>query len=110
MATSDATISWLLDQLASVDGIAARKMFGEYGLSRHGKPVGVICNNVLFLKITPRGRELAPDAAEEPPYRGARPSLRIEPEWCKDAERLAALVRATADALPQPKPRKREAG
>jgi TfoX/Sxy family transcriptional regulator of competence genes len=109
MATQDRTVAFLLDQLGAVDGIAARKMFGEYGLSCNGKPIGVICDDQLFLKITAPGRAIAEGAEEVPPYRGAKPSLRIEPERWDDAEWLAQLVLATAAALPEPKPKTRKA-
>ncbi len=105
MATQDRTIDYLGEQLAGVDGLLIRRMFGEYGLSAGGKHVGVICNDQLYLKPTTAGRELAGNPPEEPPYRGAKPSLLIAADLWEDADWLAALVRATADALPAPKPK-----
>lgn len=110
MATQERTVAFILDQLQAVPGIAARRMFGEYGLSCDGKPVGVICDDQLFLKITTAGRELAVDAEEAPPYPGAKPSLRIDPDRWEDHEWLARIVQATADSLPTPKPRKKKSG
>ena len=107
MATQERTVAILLDQLKAVSGMAARKMFGEYGLSCGGKPVGVICNDQLYLKITPQGRELAAGATEEAPYPGASPALRIDSDRWDDHEWMSRLVLITAQALPPPKPKKR---
>jgi TfoX/Sxy family transcriptional regulator of competence genes len=71
-----------------------------------GKTVGLICNDQLFVKPTDAGRQLAPDAAETPAYRGAKPSLLIEGDKWEDADWLVALIRVTADALPMPKPKR----
>ena len=105
MATQDRTIDYLGEQLAGVDGLLIRRMFGEYGLAVDGKHVGVICNDQLYIKPTAAGKQLASDAPEQPPYRGAKPSLLIAADLWEDADWLAALVRTTADALPAPKPK-----
>jgi len=41
-----------------------------------------------------------------PPYRGAKPSMLIPEARWRDGAWLAGLIRATADALPAPKPKK----
>ena len=106
MATQDQTVAFLADQLSRLEGISIRKMFGEYGVWLDGKTVGLVCDDQLFIKPTAAGRALAQDAPDAPPYRGAKPSMLIDADLWDDAEWLCALVRATADALPMPKPKK----
>jgi TfoX/Sxy family transcriptional regulator of competence genes len=106
MPTQDQTVAFLADQLSRVEGLSIRKMFGEYGVWVDGKTVGLVCNDQLFIKPTAEGRELALDVPEAPPYRGAKPSMLIDAELWDDAEWLCELVRATAAALPAPKPKK----
>ncbi len=108
MATQDRTIAYLQDQLAKVGGLSIRKMFGEYGIWVDGKTIGLVCDDQLFIKPTPSGRALANTAPDAPPYRGAKPSMLIEADFWDDAEWLCALVRATADALPAPKPKRKK--
>ena len=108
MATQQRTIDYLLDQLSGVDGVSARKMFGEYGLFLVGKTVALVCDDQLFVKPTGPGRALAAGAAEVQPFPGAKPSLLIDPELWEDSDWLAALIRATADALPTPPPKRRK--
>lgn len=106
MATDDRTIAFIGGQLAGVDGVTTGKMFGEYGIWCDGKIVALVCDDRLFVKPTAAGRALAGDAAEAPPYPGAKPSLLIDPERWDDADWLAELIRATAAALPAPRARK----
>ena len=55
MPTSQSTIDFLLDQLSGLPRVRARKMFGEYALYCQEKVVALVCDNQLFVKITPEG-------------------------------------------------------
>jgi TfoX/Sxy family transcriptional regulator of competence genes len=109
MATRQATVDDLLGRLAGAGLVTARKMFGEYCVYLGEKPVALVCDDTLYIKPTVVGRELLPDAAEGSPYPGAKPHLVIPPEAWADSEALCHLIRVTASALPQPKPRKKRA-
>jgi DNA transformation protein len=109
MATSQSTIDFLLDQLSGCGPVTARKMFGEYCLYFAGKPVGLVCDNQLYLKPTPSVRALMPAPVEGLPYPKARPHLLVSADEWDDRQSLCQWVRATFDALPQvppPKPPK----
>ncbi|MCX5858821.1 MAG: TfoX/Sxy family protein [Proteobacteria bacterium] len=107
MATSQSTIDFLLDQLSALPGVRARKMFGEYALYCGEKVVALVCDNQLFVKITPAGKALVGERYQEgEAYPGAKPSMLIDAEEIDDGERLSELIRLTAAALPPPKPKK----
>lgn len=107
MATSQSTIDFILDQLSALPRIRARKMFGEYALYCDEKVVALVCDDQLFVKITEPGQALLGEHhALGTAYPGAKPSLLISADDLEDHERLAALIRATADALPAPKPKR----
>lgn len=107
MATSQSTISFLLDQLRGVPGLSARKMFGEYALYCGEKVVALVCDDQLFVKVTAPGKALVGDRYREGcAYPGAKPSILVGADELDDHERLTALIRATAAALPAPKPKK----
>jgi DNA transformation protein and related proteins len=107
MATSRSTIDFLLDQLQALPGVRARKMFGEYALYFDEKVVALVCDDQLFVKLTPAGRALVGDRhAEGIPYPGAKPALLVGATDLEDHERLCELVRVTAAALPPPRPRR----
>ena len=106
MATSQNTIDFLLDQLNALNSVSAKKMFGEYCLYLDSKPVGVVCDDLLFLKPTGAGRALLTEPNLAPPYPNAKPHLQIDPDAWEDADWLCELVSVTALELPMPKPRK----
>lgn len=107
MATSQSTIDFLLDQLRALPGVRARKMFGEYALYCGEKVVALVCDNQLFVKITPAGKALVGERYQEgEAYPGAKPSMLIDADEIEDSEQLCELIRVTAASLPPPKPKK----
>ncbi len=109
MSTSQSTIDFLLDQLSDLPGASARKMFGEYCLYLAGKPVGLVCDEQLFLKPTAAGRARLAQIIEGAPYPGAKPHLLITADLWEDREWLCRLVQMTHHELPAPKAKKRQA-
>jgi DNA transformation protein len=108
MATSQATMNFLLDQLAGLPYVTAKKMFGEYCLYLAGKPVALVCDDQLYLKPTIAGRSMMRQATEGAPYPGAKPHLLITADLWEDRDWLGQLVQATHDELPPPKPKKKK--
>jgi DNA transformation protein and related proteins len=85
-------------------------MFGEYALYCDEKVVALVCDNRLFVKITPPGNALLGQRyVEGVAYPGAKPSMVIGAEEIDDADRLCELIRITAAALPAPRPTPRTA-
>jgi len=99
LAYDSGTGDWIAEQMAGAGAIRTRRMFGHYGIYCDDRFVGVICGDRLFLKVTAAGHGLAPDLALEPGYDGAKPGPAIPDQGVEDADRLAALVRATRDGL-----------
>lgn len=101
MATTQRTVDVLLEAMAGAGAVSAKKMFGEYDVYCDGKLVALVCDDQLFMKINPAGRAWLGDAIDEaPPYPGAKPSFRVDPERWDDAEWIAGLVRVTWGELP----------
>ncbi len=94
------------DQASGAGEVTFRKMFGEFAIYLDGKVVALVCDNQLFVKPTEGGSALLTDPPRGSPYPGARPHLMLN-ELLDDRHRLAAVLRATADALPMPVPRKK---
>lgn len=109
MATTSSTAEYITDQLSMLRGITARKMFGEYALYCNKKVVALICDDTLFVKITPEGKEFVDDKYKEGiAYPGAKPSMQIDPDLLEDREWISALIRITEENLPEPKPKKKK--
>ncbi|MBR5094098.1 MAG: TfoX/Sxy family protein [Oscillospiraceae bacterium] len=105
MATSKEYLSFVLDQLSELEGLAHRKMMGEYILYLHGKIAGGIYDDRLLVKPVPAALALMPKAPRERPYEGAKELLLVED--VDDRDFLCRLFLAMEPELPAPakKPR-----
>jgi TfoX/Sxy family transcriptional regulator of competence genes len=106
MATQQRTIDFLLEQATGAGTVAAKPMFGEYGVYVDGKMIGLVCDDQLFVKPTVSGRAHAEPVSYAPPCPGPKPQMLIPADRWEDAEWLGELLRITAAKLPTPKPRK----
>ncbi|MFR5876213.1 MAG: TfoX/Sxy family protein [Eubacterium sp.] len=61
MSSNPEFVQYIADQLSESGNITYRKMFGEYGMYCDGKIFALICDNQLFIKITEKGKQTAPD-------------------------------------------------
>jgi TfoX/Sxy family transcriptional regulator of competence genes len=106
MGSSESFMMYIKDQLARVDGLIIKKMFGECGLFLNGKMFGLICDDQLFIKPTIEGLEYLKDPTFLPPYQRAKPYFIIENT--DNQHFLKELILITEKALPLPKPKKRK--
>ena len=97
MAYSKEFMEYLADQLAGAGTVRYRLMFGAYSVYVDGKLIGIAGEDTFFVKDTPAGRAVVPDAPLIPPYDGAKPYIFVEN--VDDRDTLCALVRATCAAL-----------
>ena len=104
MASPQDFVDYVAEQLVEAGTIRSRKMFGEYGLYCDEVFFAVICDDQLFVKVTPQGEAAFPQLPKAPPYEGARDYIRVED--VEDRERMTELVRITCEAL-RNKPRKK---
>jgi len=106
MATRQDTVDFLLEQLGSLQGVSARKMFGEFALYVGPKVVALICDDQLFVKPTNAGRALIGDPVDGFAYPGAKASFLIAGDLWDDGDWLCELIRKTESEVPLPKPKK----
>lgn len=78
MASSKEYLTFVLDQLSGLDGIAYRAMMGEFILYFRNKVVGGIYDDRLLVKPVPAALALMPGAPRELPYPGAKEMLLVE--------------------------------
>ena len=53
MATTKDYIEYVCERLHGAGGLRYRKMFGEYMVYVNDKPVLLVCDNTVFVKIVP---------------------------------------------------------
>ena len=107
MASHQDFVDYVAEQLREAGSIRSRKMFGEYGLYCDDVFFAVICDDQLFVKVTPEGEAAFPNLPKAPPYEGARDSFLVED--VDDRDTMTALTRLTCLALQvQPKKTRRK--
>lgn len=104
--TSQETVDYIIEQILNAGDVRSRKMFGEYAIYCDEKVVALACRDELFVKVTDAGTALAPDFELASAYPGAKPGIHVPREKWDDREWMTELIKATADALPEPKKRK----
>ena len=97
MASHPDYVAYVVEQLRDAGSVRARKMFGEYGLYCDGTFFAVICDDQLFIKITPQGEAAFPSLPKTPPYEGAKGSFVVED--VDDPTMAVELTRITCEAL-----------
>ena len=78
MASHQDFVDYVAEQLRESGSIRSRKMFGEYGLYCDDIFFAVICDDQLFIKVTPAGEAAFPNLSKVPPYAGANDYIWVE--------------------------------
>jgi DNA transformation protein and related proteins len=106
MGTTQETTDYILSKLSALEGVYARKMFGEYAIYYRDKVVAMLCDEQLFIKPTAAGLAFLKDPEYAPPYPGAKEYLLIpEDEW-EDCDKLCELIRVSEPEIKAPVKRK----
>lgn len=106
MGTRPEVAERVREALASIDSLAIKPMFGEYGIYVDGKVVGSICDNQLFVKLSDGAKAHTEGFEMLPPHPGAKPSVLIPESRWSDHDWLATVYFDCAASLPAPKPKK----
>ena len=93
-------VQYIVEQAAQAGEVSAKKMFGDYCFYCNAKPVGLICDNILYLKPL---KQIEPvlhdcDRQMQPPYEGAKPHYVITD--VDDRDYVSLLVKTVAENLP----------
>jgi DNA transformation protein len=119
MAVSEEYLQFVLDQLAGLKGVSARRMFGGAGLYRGGIMFGLVADDRAYLRVDDSNRSSFEDAGSGPfhpygakvtmPYYEVPVDVLEDPEdFCAWAERAlaAAVRRKRTPSRHEPKKRK----
>ena len=130
MASNPDFVEYIRGQLSGAGEITCKKMFGDYGVYCDGKIIGLICDNQFFLKKTDAGLDIIQPYirlisflfSQSESFDQGTISLNIlilqiikqapslADHFQKPSSGMARLVRATYEALPEPKPKKKKQG
>ena len=100
MASTLEFTTYVCEQLEGVGTLRFRKMFGEYMVYVNDKPVVLVCDDTVFVKMLPCLKDLLGDNPVGNPYEGAREHYILDPDDRKKLRRAAALAEEVTP-LPQ---------
>lgn len=102
MSTSPESAAFILDALGDRTIFTVRRMFGEFCLYAHGKPVGFICNDTLFVKIASASMPLERLCEKGECYPGSKDYYIVD-EGQLHMPELPNILRAVAESIPEKK-------
>jgi len=92
--------AYVCEQLEGIGAVRARKMFGEYMVYVNDKPVILVCDDTVFVKMLPCLEELLGEAPTGYPYNGAKEHYILDPDD-REGMQKAALLAETVTPLPK---------
>ncbi|MDR0498742.1 MAG: TfoX/Sxy family protein [Holophagales bacterium] len=105
MATTVDFIEYVCTQIDGIGAVRHKKMFGEYMVYVNNKPILLVCNSTVYVKILPCLAEFMSAAEKGFPYKGAKEHYILDID---DTELVSAVVTALEQVIPVPKPKKKK--
>src|SRR3954471_10005173 len=88
MVASDSFAEFLREQLAPLGRVTMRRMFGKTGVFCDGVMLGMVTDNMLYLRVDDRNREAFKEAQSAPPLNYAKKGSTIDLSFWRAPERL----------------------
>ena len=105
MATTVDFIEYVCGQIEGVGAVRYKKMFGEYMVYVNDKPILLVCDNTVFVKILTCLDSLMANADKGFPYDGAKEHYVLDVD---DVALAAEVIAALVEVTPIPKPKKKK--
>ena len=108
MATQRETVDFILEKLRGPAQFSVRAMFGEYALYADGKVAGLVCDDLLYVKILPASKELEVICEKGHPFPGARPHYIVDEGQLSTVQNLSSILVSVAKSAPKKKKKVRK--
>jgi TfoX/Sxy family transcriptional regulator of competence genes len=105
MATTVDFIEFVCGQIQDTGAVRHKQMFGEHMAHVDDKPILLVCDNTVFVKILPCLDRLMADADKGYPYDGAKEHYVLDMD---NAELARDVVTSLLPVTPLPKPKKKK--
>jgi len=88
MVASDSFAEFLREQLAPLGRVTTRRMFGKTGVFCDGVMLGMVTENMLYLRVDDHNRALFKEAEASPPLNYEKGGSTIDLSFWRAPERL----------------------
>ncbi|MCX6732902.1 MAG: TfoX/Sxy family protein [Candidatus Roizmanbacteria bacterium] len=100
MSTKKDTILFILKKLGNTSRFTTRAMFGEYALYADNKVVGLVCDDLLYVKNCSASSFLEKTCEKDSPYPGAKLYYVVDEEKLDMLVALPNILLMIAKSLP----------
>jgi DNA transformation protein len=108
MATQKETVDFILEKLRGPAQFSVRAMFGEYALYADGKVAGLVCDDLLYVKILPASKDLEAICEKGHPFPGAKLHYLIDEGQLSTVQNLSSILVSVAKSAPEKKKKVRK--
>ncbi len=105
MATSIDFIEYICEQISGIGAVRYKKMFGEYMVYINDKPILLVCDNTVYVKMLDCIAEKMKEAEKAFPYNGAKEHYILDIDNSQFSKEVIALLEPFT---PIPKPRNKK--
>lgn len=105
MASSVDFIEYVCEQIAGCGSVSYRKMFGEYMVYVNAKPLLMVCDNTVYVKMLDCIKDEMRSAETGYPYNGAKLHYILDID---NSEFSKGIISILEPVTPIPKPNKKK--
>ena len=105
MASSLDFIEYVCEQIADSGIVTYKKMFGEYMVYVNSKPILLVCDNTVYIKMLDCIQEKMKNAEISEPYGGAKSHYILDIDNAEFSKEVITLLESVT---PLPKPKKKK--
>lgn len=108
MSTTKDFIEFVAEQIRGDGEVRYRKMFGEYMLYVNDKPLLLVCDNTVYVKMIDALKEKMEHATKGFPYQGAKEHYILDVDDAQFSREVIAILEPLTQ-VPIPKKKKPKA-
>ena len=105
MATTADYIEFVCEQIRGVGEVTYKKMFGEYMVYINAKPVLLVCDNTVYVKMLEEVSVELEGADTGLPYKTAKPHYILDIDNSELSRKIVSILEPIT-AVPKPKKKK----
>ena len=102
MATTEDFILYVCEQINDIGVVRPLKMFGEYTIYVNEKPIILVCDNIVYIKIDKSVEHLMGNAEQAVPYKGAKARYILDIDNKSFAQSVLSILEKSSP-MPMPK-------
>lgn len=104
MATNADFIEYVCEQVKEMGLVRYKKMFGEYMVYINNKPILLVCDNTVYVKMLEEIKDIMTNASKAFPYNGAKEHYILDID---DRDLSCKVISVLEPITPLPKARKK---